>query len=452
MPQNVVLLTVDSLRAERFLRTRARDALTSLDRIANGTGGTRFSSAFVTGPGTTPSFPGILTGTYPLSMGGFEPLDDQRPFLAATLSDAGVATGGFTSNPFLSTSFNYDTGFDDFVDYQNPLMGVATRLFPRGIEAPTPALQRLDDYLNVTTALRKGYELFAGKSRPYVAANVVTDDVIEWIQQADSPFFCWGHYMDVHHPCYPPKRYRESFDVPPDVSADDVADLYSSFVRSSATLSDSDVALLERLYDAAIAFTDDQINRVLDVLAETGHADETVVIVTSDHGELFGEHDAYAKPERLYDELIQVPLVANNLPPSVSAANDQLVSLVDLPSIIHHALSLPARTDDGQVPGVDAPRSHILAEHKRGDDVIVGARGSSYRFEIDNIRDAERVYSVASPQSTATEERIDPDDELPEVTSLRTAVYDRLRAIDVVPPSVSLDDDVEQRLVDLGYR
>ncbi|RJX43373.1 sulfatase [Halonotius aquaticus] len=452
MPQNVVLLTVDSLRAERFLSSRARDALTSLDRLADSPGGTRFSAAFATGPGTTPSFPGILTGTYPLSMGGFEPLDDRRPFLAATLSDAGFATGSFTSNPFLSASFNYDTGFDEFVDYQNPLMGIATRLFPRGIESPTPFLQRFDDYLHFTTALRKGYELLAGKSRPYVAADVVTDDVIGWIRQTDSPFFCWGHYMDVHHPCYPPAQYRDAFDVPPTVSADDVAALYSTFVSSPSELSDADLTLLERLYDAAIAFTDDQINRVLDVLDETGFAEETVVIVTSDHGELFGEHDAYAKPERLYDELLHVPLVASNLPPSLSAAHDQLVSLVDLPSIVHHALSLPPRTDDGRVPGVDDPRDYVLAEHKRGDDVIVGARGQSYRFAVDHIRDVERAYSVPSVDTATTETRIDPADEPPEVDPLRTAVYDRLREIDIASPSVSLDDDVEQRLADLGYR
>lgn len=117
MSDTVVLVTVDSLRADRVGVTtpphrRERGLTPNLD--AFGETGTTCTQAFATGPGTRLSFPGILTSTTPLAFGGYNRLSEERPSLAERLREAGYTTGGFHSNAQLSPEFGYDRGFDAF--------------------------------------------------------------------------------------------------------------------------------------------------------------------------------------------------------------------------------------------------------------------------------------------------------------------------------------------------
>lgn len=438
-PQNVLFVTVDSLRYDA---TEWFDVDGYLDDALS------FDRAYATGPGTTPSFPGMLTGTMPLSYGGLGPLSADRPRLATNLRDAGLATSAFQCNPFLSTHFDYDTGFETFEDYQHPLMGVATRLFPRGIELNTPALAAVDDVLHLTDAIKWVYRLVAGKPRPYVSADVVTDDAVDWLAQADEPFFCWTHYMDVHHPCFPPAEYRDERGVA-HVDQADVADWYSALVSAPEELTREDIDALERLYEAAIAFTGDQIQRLFTRLATDGRLDETLVVVTSDHGELFGDHDQYGKPERMYDELLHVPLWVDGGPDSLADTTDTLVSLLDLPPTIHDALGVPVPDAyEGRRLGVDDPREYVLAEHEVGGEVVVGARSPTCLYEADEIHGESRLFDCRDGF-----ERVAADEPIPGSETVRNAVHERLSSLDIEAsrPGEQVEDDVESRLENLGY-
>lgn len=444
-PDNVLLLTVDSVRADSVplfsdgtLRTE------TLRRLSED--GVSFDSAFATGPATAYSFPGILTGTLPLSHGGLGPLDDERPRLSRWLRDAGFRTGGFQSNPFLSRHFNYDDGFDRFEDYQNPLMGVATKIFPRGIELNDGALKTVDEWVDLTGKIKKAYQLLKGKPRPYVDASVITDDALDWMAEQSAGFFCWAHYMDVHHPCHPPERYRAQFDVA-DVSQTEVSDWYSTLVSSPEDLSEAEVRALERLYRAAIAYTDDQIGRILDHLEASGRYENTLVVYTSDHGELFGEYGQYGKPERMFDELLKVPLVVTNGPDHLERARSEVVSLLDVPGIVLDALGVETPpTYEGRRPGRDPPREYAIGEHKVDDDVVLGVRTRSHLYELDEIRGERRGFEAGD----GTMRRV-PDEEIPPVAK-RTA-EERLSELDRESRLLdgALDAEAESRLEDLGY-
>lgn len=446
MTRNVLLVTIDSLRRDRAVALQSAGHVPTMAALAEA--GTSFEAAFATGPGTTPSFPGLLTGTYALDHGGLGPLSSDRPSLAGNVRASGRATGGFHSNPFLSTHFNYDRGFDRFEDYQNPLMGVATRIFPRGIELNNPRLRRLDDVLHLTGALKRSYQLVRGKPRPYVGAEVITDDAVAWLDETDDPFFCWAHFMDVHHPCHPPESYRCQFDVE-DVSQTAVSSLYSRMNREPSTLTDDDVEQLLRLYDAAAAYVDDQIGRLVRHLRDTGRFDDTLVVITSDHGELFGEHGLYGKPARLFDELLRVPLVVVNGPDELSAATEDLVSLLDVPPLVHDVLGIDVPpTYRGRRPGRDPPRDHVIAEHEVGGAVLVGARSRDWLYEADEIAGEHRLFDVRGGDCT----RVSIEDH-PESHDLREVVLDRLAGLDVTPSAFEdrVEGDVRDRLEDLGY-
>lgn len=446
MPRNVLLLTVDSMRADEVSRPHVD--LPALESLIDS--GVSFERAFATGPGTTPSFPALLTGTMPLSYGGLGPLTADRPRVSSHFRDAGLTTGGFQSNPFLSRHFDYDVGFDTYEDYQNPLMGVATKVFPRGIELNGAALGWLDRHLHITDAIKWVYQTVRSKPRPYVSAEIISDDIIEWFGQTDEPFFGWAHYMDVHQPCYPPKTYREQFDVG-SVSQSTASDLYSRSISDPDSLSQREKEIHRSLVDAALAYTDHQIGRILNALREQGLFDDTLVVFTSDHGHLYGDHSRFGKPEMLYDELLNVPLVVVNGPDHIRDAREDLVSLLDVPPLCFDALDLPIPDAfTGRRPGVDEPREYILAEHEVAGAVVVGGRSANWRHEHDEIRDEQRLFrfdTADGPRVDAT--TVDGDDEL---TRLKAAVADRLNSLDVDATGYDrVEDDVQNRLAELGY-
>jgi len=445
-PKNVLLVTIDSLRYDFW--ESMKPSLSVGPTLE--TDGTSFSRAFATGPGTSPSFPAMLCGTLALSYGGLGPLSESRPRVASELRERGYATGGFHSNPFLSRHFDYQVGFDEFKDYQNPLMGVAMRVFPRGIELSNPALKRIDDYVNLTGLIKTAYHRFQGKPRPYVGAEVITDDAVEWLERTREPFFGWVHYMDVHHPCHPPSEDRAAFGVE-DIDSETVSDLYSTMINDPDSLTSQQKGTLENLYMAAIRYVDRQVGRLVTTLKEQGRYEDTILILTSDHGELFGAHDQFGKTERMYDELLHVPLVIVNAPDSMALSGDELVSLLDLPPLWYDALGeeIPAPYE-GIIPG-EQTRDYVIAEHEAGGAPIVGVRSENWRYEIDQIREEIRLVDLS------THQRVDPETSTlsSEARTIISVAEDRIEQLDGTATSVAepqLDDDVEARLEDLGYR
>ncbi len=445
MATNVLLLTIDSLRLDEW-----RSLQTSLEAgRALAAAGVSFDRAFTTGPGTTSSFPGMLTGTLPLSHGGLGPLSPSRPRVSSELKACGLHTAGFHSNPFLSTHFNYEEGFDTFRDYQNPLMGVATRIFPRGIEINQPAIKRIDNVVNLTGAIKSSYQRLSGKARPYVSAEVIADDTIEWISGESGPFFCWAHFMDVHHPCYPPREDRELWDVA-DIDETVAASRYSRMINDPDGISPDEHREMMGLYRAAIHYVDRQIQRILDALSDGGVLSDTLIILTSDHGELFGEYDRYGKPARMYNELLHVPLIVVNADARLASVRTELISLLDLPPLIHHALDAEVpKAYEGILPG-QRTREYIVAEHAVDGKPIVGVRSNRWCYEIDEIREKRRLIDLE--MGTARDGEYLPDAEAELVCDVALQRMHEIGHTTHETTRTPLDRDVEARLETLGYR
>lgn len=445
MARNVLLLTVDSLRAIPNLTEEDRDLLTVIDRLERD-GGVSLSRAYATGPTTRSSFPAILTGTYALSSDDYPYMGEKRPSLATSLSKQGIETAGFTSNPFLSRTFNYNIGFDEYRDYQNIIERKAAKLFPDGIENPRGILRTLNDIVPLTAGLKRGYRLISGDSRPYRPAAELIEDTLDFVDRCESRFFCWTHLMDVHQPCFPPESYRSRHGAGK-VTLDEVSDIYSRFAANSAAVTPEDISLLDSLYRAALDYVNDQINRLLDELQEQGVLHETAVILTSDHGELYGEYDEYGKPPRLYDELVHVPLVVSDPPPALAEAPEQLFSLVDLPFVVH---ALTGTEPDSQYEGhplTELPRQTVLSEEFRHDGVAVSVRSDSVRYEIDGIRGRTDAYSINADSTPA--ETVRPVAEIP--GSLKQRAEGHLDSVAADTDDINVSNDIRDRLEHLGY-
>jgi arylsulfatase A-like enzyme len=170
--------------------------------------------------------------------------------------------------------------------------------------------------------------------------------------------------------------------------------------------------------------------------------------VTSDHGELFGEHGQFGKPERMYDELLHVPLIVANGPEWIENAIDELVSLLDIPPLIHQELGIdvPA-VYEGQIPGIDKPREYILAEHEVEGDVIIGVRSEEWLYEADDLRNEHRLFDLREGKFEQVTLSEYPD------VPVRAVAAERLRnlSVDTGQLEDEVEGDVKSRLEDLGY-
>jgi arylsulfatase A-like enzyme len=173
----------------------------------------------------------------------------------------------------------------------------------------------------------------------------ISSAFLNWLTAAgsDRPFFAFLNYFDAHDPYIPPQRYAGRFGIRPRTRAE--FEFLSEF-RDVYGKEDKDLArkiyMARDCYDDCVAYLDDQLGRLLEALRVRGVLDNTLVIITSDHGEAFGDHFVYLHGTGLYMDQIAVPLVmlAPKGPAGITVTTP--VSLRDLPATVVDQLDLSA--------------------------------------------------------------------------------------------------------------
>ena len=145
---------------------------------------------------------------------------------------------------------------------------------------------------------------------PIPRAHGTTEAFLGWLRhrQPDRPFFAFLNYFDAHGPYVPPPGYEGRFGIRPKPPRD-YEFLFSIMGMESSSMRKRDILLARDCYDDCIAFLDEQLGRLLDQLQRGGLLDNTVVIITSDHGEAFGDHGHFGHGPGVYLEEVGVPLV-----------------------------------------------------------------------------------------------------------------------------------------------
>ena len=248
-PQHVVVVTIDTLRADRLGCYGNREVATpNLDRLARE--GAIAPDANVPTPITRPSHVSIFTGLYPAQHGIRDnisrALAPDVPTLAEAYKAAGFETAGFVSSIVLSRQSGLGRGFDTFSDQ-----------FELGPDAHDEA--RFLDILE-----KRG--------------DVAVADAIAWLERhASARTFAWVHLYDPHAPYAPPEPYASRY--------------------------------ADRPYDGEVAWSDELVGRLDAALARLGIRDRTLVAVTADHGEALGEHGELVHGFFLYEATLRVPLL-----------------------------------------------------------------------------------------------------------------------------------------------
>ncbi|MFQ5665226.1 MAG: sulfatase [Candidatus Binatia bacterium] len=343
---NVVVIVVDTLRADHLSSYGyARATSPNLDRIARE--GVVFENACSTSSYTLPSHASLLTGRYPYEhgVGWAAPralFHSRYPTLGEVLRSRGYRTAAFSANLFWFTrSEGFGRGFIHFDDYFGSVADMAGRTL-YGRAADKLVLPRL------------GFDDILGRKR----AADVNRAALRWIgRDADTPFFVFLNYLDTHDPYLPPQPYRRKFSRWQKPGG--VLNVHRG--RGHPRLTRDQLQGEIDAYDGAIAYVDDQIAQLLAALQERGLADNTLLVITSDHGEAFGEHGMLLHDNSLYREVIHVPLVfrwPGHLPAGVRVG--QPVTNAALPVTVMDVLG----DSDSTFPGPslrqlwDAPAMH----------------------------------------------------------------------------------------------
>jgi hypothetical protein len=313
---NVLLVTLDTTRVDRLgCYGHERPTSPGLDRLAAES--VLYTRAYATTSWTLPAHASIFTGKLPTSHGAqYDPAGElaltdaitgelgwqrlrargvaaDEQTMAMLLADAGYATAGVVAGPWLKDVFGLDRGFEHYDD-----AGIA--------------------HLN---------------GRP---ARDVSDAALAWLERRPDgePWFLFLNYFDAHGPYEPPPGFKDRF-LPQGVASADLPPL----------------ELLSLRYDEEIAAMDEQLERVLDALRASGEWENTLIIVTADHGELLGEDGLLGHGNSLSQAEIHIPLLVKLPGPAAPRRDDTLVQQTDLlPLVLQQAgVDTPAHVQ-GRLP------------------------------------------------------------------------------------------------------
>jgi len=334
---NVLLIVLDTVRAQSLsLYGYDRETTPRLKEFA--TTGVRFNRALSTAPWTLPSHGSMFTGyqAHELSTNWRVPLDATHPTLAEKLQKTGYLTAGFVANlEYCSYVYGISRGFIHYEDFKISLgeLAVSSALIRSIFGIPN---ERWFSY----------YELLNRKT-----ASEINRSFLDWLSQTKNegrPFFAFLNYFDAHEPYLPPAPYKEIFATDDDSLP--FANLWKKYTPAEA-------AGLQNLYDGSIAYLDSQIGKLLDELRSNGVLENTIVVITSDHGEEFSEHGISSHGHSLYGPSLNVPLIIS-FPPKVPEGKlvSEWVSLRDLPATITELINLPNPNAHEVFPGTSLTR------------------------------------------------------------------------------------------------
>jgi arylsulfatase A-like enzyme len=303
---NVVLIVLDTVRASHvsfmgyardttpFLRSLARDASV-------------FSRAIASSNMTLPTHASLLTGQYARRHGAHyqppefstgRPVADAIDTLAERLAAKGYRTAAVVANQwYLDDAWGMAQGFEAYDDRH--YLGLTS---PGNVALLAPAIAQVAPW----ALPRDSWRDFRRGDEITRAGLTLIDD----FTAARAPFFLFLNYMDAHHPYLPPAPFDARFEGRDDaVSLFEYDRLARAVMRKHRGLTGAERDALLSQYDGAIAYVDDQIRIVAERLESAGQLDNTLFIVTSDHGETFGEHSLIGHGLSTTLEQTAVPLL-----------------------------------------------------------------------------------------------------------------------------------------------
>jgi len=347
-PPNILFIVLDTARAENLpMYGYGRDTTPNLQKLADE--GTVYDNAISPSPWSLPSHASMLTGKLPSNHETYaenQHLDSEDQLLTIELREKGYTTHGISSNSWVSPEFGFGTGFDSFTS--------TWKLFETEIDSrtlsDTSIRERIRTYLDneaLKSILNVLYRQAYFKKYDYGSLRV-NYEAKKTLSTAEEPFFLFLNYMEPHLEYGPPKFTEEFVSAQTDIDQDPWSHIFDVEPKS-----EQDFEVLQGLYDAELKYIDWRVGKLLNRLKENNQYDNSLIIVTSDHGENIGEHGLMDHQYCLYNTLLHVPLVIkypNRLQREISDRITTPVSTLDLFPTICSVCGIDVKSSiDGEI-------------------------------------------------------------------------------------------------------
>jgi arylsulfatase A-like enzyme len=398
------------------------------------------------------------------------------------LQEKGYETVAVSNNAWVSESFGFEDGFErffkgwQFVQSETNLGEIW--LTNEGREKWMALLHELTSGNPIENIINAIYGKIQSSRRSDKGAKYSNNWIAEWLDSRDKdrPFFLFINYLEPHLEYSPPKKYANNY-LPEDITYEEALEVPQKpweVVTEQRSPSDSDYQILRSLYNAEIEYVDDKIGEIKSFLADAGKLDNTLFLITGDHGENIGEWGMMDHQYCLYDTLIHVPLIISGGSFSNGEKVDQLVQLPDIPVTILDELGIdaPEFRDKSQGisfhPNSNNNRNYVISEYMAPQPSIEAIKTrvgdphnviSQYDRSLRSIRDHENKLIRGSDGSkelysvypSKPEERItNPGEKKEELEKKLNEWISSFESTDHNEP-VSMEKETKDRLEDLGY-
>lgn len=417
---NVILISVDTLRADHLgCYGYGPETSPVIDGLAQRA--VLFEEVVAASPWTLPSHVSMVTSLYPASHGcslvGGAKLQRRITTLAEILRNGGYRTRAITTILYLTQIYGFEQGFES--------------LLALGNRAP---------------------------------AERVTDEAIEWLKgHREDRFFLFLHFYDPHTDYTPPPGYVERFD--PDYTGP-IDGTVPNLLEHQEEMTQEDLANLVARYDGEIAYVDHELGRLFDQIREMGLSENSLIVLTSDHGEEFREHGSFGHGFTLYDEQLLVPLLISwpgrlreghraketvqliDIVPTIL----DLIGLGDLPGSLEGVTLM--RHCTGSEPVSALPRD-AFSQTQLGEKELYSDRVQGAKAIFDATSDDWELYNLVSdPGETTNLAATDPE-RLSAFSSRLDPYIEHARRVrersQREADKVELDEESVETLKSLGY-
>lgn len=434
---NVLVIVVDTLRADH-LPAYGYDAGRTPHLDAFAEDAVRFEHAYANASWTRPSFASLLTGRYASShqvMAKGDALPQELTTLSEAFLGAGYSTSGFVTNYNVAPYFQFDQGFQQY-HYLEPEFVLGADDAAAKLLLVQFLRQRIETVRDAFWGVQPG--------TAYQDAAVVNSELFRWLEQKPaSPWFLFVGYMDPHDPY---------FEHPYSGAG------YGRAAHPRPAMHERE--RLTALYDGEIAYWDEHFGALMARLKAEGMYDDTTIVVTSDHGEEFGEHGGFWHGTTLYDEQLRVPLLVK-LPKGARAGStvSHWVQTIDL---------MPSLLRWSQIPVPEGVQGHdllvghqrVFAEESHEGNVLEAVREKQANAEVKLI-----TANPGNPRGLKQRELYRVDRDPGEVNDLSEQEPNLLGALEralqkagedakkdaVQAEDVALDAESRKQLCALGY-
>lgn len=468
---NVVLVTVDCFRHDKCgFSGYSRPVTPNLTSIAQES--YVFNHAYATGPYTTESLPGIVAGQHSYNgvYFGQDPawkaIPPNSTTLASHLNEHGYTTTAVLTNPHITAARNFDKGFESFTNLRTKGTDRAESDHEDGDSQQRTMVSRLQDKFDMSSSKYSPYVI------PYIAyrysqyrsdwpttdGKVLVEKFCSELQSIVDPFFAWTHFMDLHAPIHPRVTSTRV-----DNFGGELGTFQHLYHIGSHSRSRSDLTY-DQIYDAAVNYVDKQIGKIIEKLQSIGRWEETILIVTGDHGEVLGDRmGIYGHPRHHhYDESLRVPLLVR-VPGFQGKSVKKPVSLAWIPKIITELINMST----GDFPyemGIPAvfetsndPSPQIISDSLDAHGHTISVRNGNNKLIChrpdDNTLDTSYPYFEGNINFRY---QIDPAERYPNRTKIPQKLYNIAENIateagDVPNIRGEIPSSIKNRLEDLGY-